>query len=111
MDHSELFRMGERFAKLRIANGFTQSQAAEAVGITETQCGKIERGKSSMRLSTAVKFAQLYGVTLDYLLLGRTSETYAKIIYELDGMPDEKQVLIYEIIERVKKFGESGHDK
>lgn len=111
MELSNSIDMGERLAKLRAEKKMTQSQAAEAVGITESQCSKIECGRSSIKLTTAVKFAQLYGVTLDYLLLGRTSEACAKILYELDGMPDEKQVLIYEIIERVKKFGESGHDK
>lgn len=109
MEISGLYHMGERFASLRIAKGLTQSQAAEAVGITEAQCGKIERGQSSAKLTTAIKFAELYDVTLDYLILGRTSEKYAKVNCLMDKMPDAYIDLVYEFVECIEKLRGLNH--
>lgn len=49
----------------RVNAGISVKAAAEAVGVTEDTMYRYESGKSSPKIGTAVKLAELYGVSID----------------------------------------------
>lgn len=57
---------------LREAQGFTRTQLAYKLGVTETSVANWERGKASPHLDQVVTLAALFGVTIDQLV-GRES--------------------------------------
>ena len=61
-------RLGERIREERLRLHLTQAQLAEAVDISDTYMGAIERGERSLTLDTLVRLVNRLGVTVDYLL-------------------------------------------
>lgn len=51
----------------RVNAGLSVKAAAEAVGVTEDTMYRYESGKSSPKIGTAVKLAELYGVSIDMI--------------------------------------------
>jgi len=62
-----------RLKVLRIEFELTQSDVAQKVGLSTTGYGNIETGKSIPSLETLIKLADLFNVSLDYLI-GRSEE-------------------------------------
>lgn len=61
----------ERLKQLRECKGNTQKEIAEYLGTTAQHYGKYELGLTEIPLDRAVKLAEYYKVSLDYLA-GRT---------------------------------------
>lgn len=61
---------GARIKQLRIGKGLTQEQLAERVRVTRTYIAKIENGSQVGALELAIELADLFEVSLNYLLLG-----------------------------------------
>ncbi len=57
-----------RLRQLREDRGLTQSAVADALNCDQSLYSKYERGGRSLPLDLAVKLAQVYGVSLDYLV-------------------------------------------
>lgn len=75
--HSEVFvdgKLGERLLALRKASGMTQEQLAEKVFVTRQAVSKWERGESVPDLELLVALAEMYGVSLDELVLGTRAD-------------------------------------
>ena len=62
--------MGERIAKLRKKNGFTQDQFAEVTGLNRTHLYRLETGQQSMMLKTLKLVADALGVRITHILRG-----------------------------------------
>lgn len=58
---------GQKIKSLREANGDTQSDLAEKLGISRCYVAMMERGTKPVSLPIADAVATLYGVTLEYL--------------------------------------------
>jgi len=54
--------------KIRMERSWTQTEVCAKAGITQAYLSQIENGKRSMSLVTAVKLANIFGVTLDELI-------------------------------------------
>lgn len=65
-----------RLRDSRIANGQTQQAAADSFGISLRGYCRWEKGEREPTFSTLVAIADLYGVSVDWLL-GRTDEARA----------------------------------
>jgi transcriptional regulator with XRE-family HTH domain len=63
-------RLGERCRKLRHKAGLSQLDLVRDHGFSLSHYQKIERGTLDARLSTLVKIADAFGVTLSELLRG-----------------------------------------
>ena len=63
--------IGQRIKALRKGNGLTQEGFAEAVGLTVSAVSKIEIGDRVPSIDTFVLFSDFFGVSLDYLVLGK----------------------------------------
>ncbi|MGO5023535.1 helix-turn-helix domain-containing protein [Lawsonibacter sp. LCP25S3_G6] len=61
----------ERLIDLRKTRGLSQAQAAKEIGAAPRAYQNYEYGTAEPRLSTLVRIADFYGVSLDYLA-GRT---------------------------------------
>lgn len=57
-----------RFREAREANGYTQQQAADLIGVSRSAIGMYEQGNREPDLATLVHIAMLYNVSIDYLL-------------------------------------------
>ena len=69
----------ENIRSLRIDRGYTQKQIAEYLGISQNTYSQYEIGVLNYPLDAVGKLADLYGVSVDYLM-GRTDikEPYPK---------------------------------
>ena len=63
----------QRIRDLREDNDWKQEYVAEKIGITQTTYSKYELGKVNIPLDMMIKLADLYHVSVDYLV-GRTDE-------------------------------------
>ena len=91
--------LGERIREGRLRLHLTQAQLAEAVDISDTYMGAIERGERSLTLDTLVRLVNRLGVTVDYLLADSVSDSDANIMEQfkqiIDQQPlDRKQMAI-----------------
>lgn len=114
MSHTEYFRqplgredgetmnkdLGKKVKELRIANHLTQDQVAKALGVTPGYISNVENNRSLMTLRMLTYYAQLTGMSLDYLA-GTIDEDYKEtsldreILYLIRGFsPDKKEKLI-----------------
>ena len=63
--------LGAKVKKLRIAHGLTQEDVAKALEVTPGYISNVENGRNLMTLGMLSYYAELTGVSLDYLA-GRT---------------------------------------
>ena len=65
--------VGPRLRALRLKRGLTMVDVAACIGIKKNKIGALERGQkdaSGIRAETLVRYADFYGVTIDYLIAG-----------------------------------------
>ena len=60
--------MDNRIKDLREDRDLTQTQVAEAIGITQRKYSYIETGTQQLTDEILVKLSKFYGVTVDYIL-------------------------------------------
>ncbi|MGE5552950.1 MAG: helix-turn-helix domain-containing protein [Betaproteobacteria bacterium] len=65
--------LGDRLRKEREKKGWTQAQAADKAGITSQALSNYEREYRDPDTATLSRLAQIYGVSVDYLL-GHTDD-------------------------------------
>jgi DNA-binding XRE family transcriptional regulator len=63
----------ERIKELRILSGLSQEKLGLQIGLSKHSISKIESGKNTTSLDHAAKIADLFGVSIDYIV-GRTDE-------------------------------------
>lgn len=80
---------GLRIKELRLARSITRLQLADEVGISLDAMRKIETGTNGARIDTLVSIADLFCVSLDFLVCG--CEKKAEIESLLAGL-NEKEV-------------------
>lgn len=59
---------GARLLSLRTEKGIPQAKIAQLLGVSTTQAGDMERGKSGTTLERLVLLSEFYQVSTDYLL-------------------------------------------
>lgn len=57
--------------------GYTQEALAEAIDIDAKRISKIERGVISASYNDMILFSEFFGVTLDYLIIGKRQDVDA----------------------------------
>lgn len=88
-------RLGERIREERLKLNLTQAQLAEAVDISDTYMGAIERGERSLTLDTLVRLVNRLGVTVDYLLVDSVTNNDENVVNQfrqiIDNQPAERK--------------------
>lgn len=98
-------RLGERIREERLSLHLTQAQLAEAIDISDTYMGAIERGERGLSLDTLVMLAERLGVTVDFLLADSVPDTDSNILEQfkqlMDGQPLERKRMAINVIRAV----------
>ena len=109
----DYMRLGERIREERLHLRLTQAQLAEAIEISDTYMGAIERGERSLTLDTLVRLANRLGVTVDYLLSdsvpGSDSSIMEQVKQIMDGQPLERKQMAVSVLRAIfAYFGKEG---
>lgn len=67
-------KIGDTIAKLRKEKGWTQNELAEKLEVSDKAISKWESNKGDPSIEFLPVMAQLFGVTLDYLMTGKEQE-------------------------------------
>ena len=89
---------GARIRELRIAKNFTQDDLAEHMNVSHGFISLIESGKKGCSVDVLIALSNLFGVSIDYLVLGTATLT----------APDSAALKadIQELIGHLEKFRE-----
>lgn len=110
MDYTGL---GKRIREERKKLNLTQAELAEAIDISDTYMGAIERGERSLTLDTLVRLVNRLGVTVDYMLADSVADNDSNIIEQfkqiIDGQPLERKQMAINVLRTIfSYFGEDG---
>ena len=70
----DLVKSGTTIRQLRMQNAYTQEDLARMLNIDRSFFSYIEFGKRGCSVDLLVQLSELFGVSLDYLILGSTQE-------------------------------------
>lgn len=88
-------KIGDAIAKLRKEKGLTQNELAEKLQVSDKAISKWESNKGDPSIEFLPVMAELFGVTLDYLITGKVAEekivTISKL--ELCAKKDDPSIL------------------
>lgn len=92
--------VGKKLQELRKARRLTQQQLADKMGVTRATVSNYEVGRRAPHLSELKRFAEFYGVGLDYFGVASTDEVFelmsrAKAIFESEDVSKETKDEIY----------------
>ncbi len=103
-------RLGGRIREERLHLRLTQAQLAEAVDISDTYMGAIERGERGLSLDTLAALASRLGVTVDFLLSDSVPDTDMNIMEQfkqiMDGQPLERKQMAMNVLRAVFAYFE-----
>ena len=98
-------RLGERIREERLRLHLTQAQLAEAVDISDTYMGAIERGERSLTLDTLVRLVNRLGVTVDYLLADSVTDSDTNIMEQfkqiINDQPMERKQMAINVLRTI----------
>lgn len=83
-------RLGRRIREERRRLNLTQAELAEAIDISDTYMGAIERGERSLTLDTLVRLVNRLGVTVDYMLADSVSDNDTNIMEQFRQIMDRQ---------------------
>jgi transcriptional regulator with XRE-family HTH domain len=99
--------LGNRIREERLRLHLTQAQLAEAVDISDTYMGAIERGERSLTLDTLVRLVNRLGVTVDYLA-DSVSDSNANIMEQfkqiMDQQPLERRQMAINVLRTIFSY-------
>lgn len=71
MEYYNIKETAKRIRELRIAKGYTQKAVAGLLNIDRSSLSNIENGAKPCSIDLLIRLTEIYGVSLDYLVLGR----------------------------------------
>ena len=99
----------KKVKELRIANHLTQDQVAKALGVTPGYISNVENNRSLMTLRMLTYYAQLTGMSLDYLA-GTIDSDYKEtaldrqIMHLIKDFPPEKKEKLIQLIQLLEEY-------
>jgi transcriptional regulator with XRE-family HTH domain len=111
-----ILNLGEHIKTIRKERGLQQKQVALEVGVDQSNYNKIENGKRDPSVYVLKKLADLFGVTVDYIIepdkdlpkeviiADKASNEQLRLIAELD---DDDKAMVFKMIDKMltsKKF-------
>lgn len=100
--------LGEKIKKLRFERNWSQDQLAEKVGVGRQYISRYENGKISPNAENLQKIAEVFGVSVDYLLsnevkslanVGIKDKTLLNLFAEVEKMDESDQLTIRNLLE------------
>ena len=103
-------RLGKRIREERRRLNLTQAELAEAIDISDTYMGAIERGERSLTLGTLVRLVNRLGVTVDYMLSDSVSNNDSNLIEQfkqiIDCQPLERKQMAINVLRTIFSYFE-----
>lgn len=98
--------IGRKLKILRKGKGLTQNDVANILGLVRATISNYEVGRRTPHLSDLKRFAELYGVSLDYFGVNDNDETFelisrARDVFNNNDIPKEEKEKIYKEIMRI----------
>lgn len=93
-------KSSRRIRELRAEAGCTQEFVADHIGISLDGYRKLERGVNGAKVDTLVAIAELYGVSLDYLVYGHE---IAKSDAVFESLTDRETKFLFAILKSIKE--------
>jgi transcriptional regulator with XRE-family HTH domain len=103
-------KISEKIRKLRKEKGWSQTQLAHKLGIHPQNVSRYERGPITPSTEAISKFAEVFGVSVDYLLNDNFEDSSAykikdkqlqKYLEEVDNLNEKDKELVKGLIEAV----------
>lgn len=91
--------IGSRIAQLRDEKRWTQEQTAAKLGISRAALSHYEKNRREPDTETLAKFADLYQVTIDYLV-GRTLNPQVAMSEDIRNFADHLELSDEEILQK-----------
>lgn len=92
---------GERLKSLRLQAKLTQTEVADKVGVSQPQYARWEAGKRKPSTETLEKFANFFGVTMDYLAGNDEELDNVELLFRMNSnglTEEEKKIFKKELI-------------
>ena len=99
-----------KIKRLRQEKNWSQDKLAQKIGVTRILIGKYERGQTVPSADTLQKLAEIFGVSIDYLLsdetknlatVGIKDQSLLQYFEEIDQMNEEEKKAVKFILEAV----------
>lgn len=87
-----ILKTAERLKNLRKKAGYTQEEVADRLNTDRRTISNIELGSRGCSVDMFLRFSELYGVTLDYLLKGDEGDRQ-KILNLLNEMQNQIKLI------------------
>lgn len=81
----DIVNSGERIKELRAARRMTRQQLAEQIGLSVDALRKIEAGVNGAKIDTLISIAELFHISLDYLVCGCERKAEVDIALSMTG--------------------------
>ena len=78
-----MIQLGQQIKNLRTANHLSQEDLAQKLFVSRQSISKYENGEATPDVEKLVQMAEIFGVSLDYLVLGKEPEK--EIVVEQRG--------------------------
>ena len=88
----------QRLKQLRLDKHLTQAQVAKRVGVTASMVSSYETDIRIPSFEVMVRIADLFGVTVDYLLCRED-----KRFLDISGLSDEEATVVCDMVNLLKK--------
>lgn len=85
-------KTAELLRYLRRKAGYTQEQVASLIGVDRRSIANIELGHKGCSVDMLLRFSELYGVTMDYLLKEDEGDRQ-RILNLLNGMQEQIELI------------------
>ena len=98
--------IGQKLKTLRKGRKLTQQEVADKLGLVRATISNYEVGRRSPHLSELRRFAEFYGVSLDYFGIASKDEVFellsrAKEVFANDDIPKEQKDELYKELMRL----------
>lgn len=103
-NESVLVEIGKRISQTRKAQGLTQENLAEQIGLSMQSVSCIELGKKGVRPENLIKICEALEVSADYLLFGKRETAVTDPFFnKLSKLRAEDYRLVETIVDRLQK--------
>lgn len=99
-------RIGKKLKTLRKGRKLTQQELSEKLDLSRATISNYEVGRRSPHLSELKRFAEFYGVGLDYFGVDASDESFellsrAKSVFCNNEIPKEEREILYKEIMKI----------
>jgi len=104
--------IGDKIAKLRKSNSWSQGELADKIASSRVMIGKYERGDNLPSVEVLVKLAEVFEVSVDYILGKGVNASYDRKMVErldiIEKLPANHKERIFHYIDLIVRDYKTG---